>query len=81
MSKFFYETHYSCKDSDLVDINLEDIIKSSDIPRLVKTVQNSLDEMISDCEIYTVLKNMKNNKSPGSDGFAFECFKVFLVGH
>ena len=75
--KDFYETLYSCKDSDLVDINLEDIIKSSGIPKLEKTVQNSLDEMISDSEIYTVLKNMKNNKSPGSDGFTVEFYKFF----
>ena len=33
--------------------------------------------MISDSEIYTVLKNMKNNKSPGSDGFTVEFYKFF----
>lgn len=31
--KIFYESLFSCKDSDLLDINLEDIIKT-DIPRL-----------------------------------------------
>lgn len=32
---------------------------------------------ISESEILDVLKNMKNNKSPGSDGFTAEFFNFF----
>ena len=28
-------------------------------------------------ELSNALKRMKNNKSPGSDGFSVECFKYF----
>lgn len=66
MSRVFYETLYTCKYSDLLYINLEDIIKTSDIPTLDKTATNSLNETISDSEIYTVLEN---SKSPLSQGF------------
>lgn len=74
--KIFYESLFSCKDSDLLDINLEDIIKT-DIPRLDTSTSISLEGDISESEIYNVLKNMKNNKSPGSDGFTVEFFKFF----
>lgn len=74
--KIFYESLFSCKDSDLLDINLEDIIKT-DILRLDTSTSVSLEGDISESEIYNVLKNMKNNKSPGSDGFTVEFFKFF----
>lgn len=38
-----------------------------------------MDRKISENEIYEVLKNMKNNKSPGSDGYTVEFFKFFWV--
>jgi hypothetical protein len=75
--KLFYENLYFCKDSDLLDVDLEDIIKTPDVPRLDKTAINSNGDKVSESEIYTVLKNMKNNKSPGSDGFNVEFFKCF----
>ena len=58
-------------------VNLEDIIKIPDVPRLDKTGLNSFDDYISESEIFIVLKNMKNNKSPGSDGFTVEVLKIF----
>ena len=39
----------------------------------------SLEEEISYTEIASALKNMKNNKSPGLDGFTEEFFKFFWV--
>ena len=36
-----------------------------------------MDENISEKEVLEVLKNMKNNKSPGSDGFTAEFYNFF----
>jgi hypothetical protein len=57
--------------------------KSNDLttvtrPRLDKTALNSFGDKVSESEIYTVLKNMKNKKSPGSDEFTVEFFLLFL---
>ena len=74
--KEFYENLYTCADSDLININLEEIIKV-DIPKLEPDISSSLEAEISEKEVLEVLKNMKNNKSPGSDGFTVEFFKFF----
>ena len=36
----------------------------------------TLDKEISETEVLNVLKAMKNNKSPGSDGFTAEFYKL-----
>lgn len=61
-----------------MDLDLEDIIQIH-IPKLDTCLSESLDRNISENEIYEVLKNMKNNKSPGSDGYTVEFFKFFWV--
>ena len=45
--------------------------------------QESLDSPITKLELDTALKNMKNNKSPGLDGYSAEFFKSFWpqLGH
>lgn len=62
-------------DSDLVDIDLQSIIQLSNIPKLDNTTADFLDRDISEGE--NVLKGMKNNKSPGSDGFTAEFYHFF----
>lgn len=47
------------------------------VPKLDKNTSKVLESSIYENEILTVLKNMKNNKSPGSDGFTVEFFKFF----
>lgn len=74
--KEFYEKLYTCADSDLININLEDII-NVEIPKLEPDISSSLEAEISEKEVLEVLKYMKNNKSPGSDGFRVELFKFF----
>lgn len=64
--KIFYENLYTCKDSELIDINIAEVIKLSDIPRLDKHTAESLEGNVSEKEILSALKNMKNNKTPGS---------------
>ena len=42
-----------------------------------KHTSEALERPISEKEIFEVLKNMKNNKSPGSNGYSVEFFKFF----
>ena len=44
---------------------------------ITDTERNSIEQPITKLELDTALKNMKNNKSPGLDGFSPEFFKVF----
>jgi hypothetical protein len=63
--------------NDACDFNLNDILTETNITKLNDTQRNSLEGDISYNEATVVLKNMSNNKSPGSDGFTAEFFKVF----
>ena len=47
------------------------------IRRLNNTKKEILEEDINLTEIETVLFKMKNNKSPGPDGYSYEFFKIF----
>lgn len=44
---------------------------------LDENMSNNLEGYITNEEALLALKNMKNNKSPGSDGFTTEFFKFF----
>ena len=71
----FYETLYEYKNVDNIDLN--QVLYHSDIPKLEKSEADKLEGMITKEEALNCLKNMKNNKSPGSDGFTIEFFKFF----
>jgi exonuclease III len=76
--KTFYKDLYGNRDSELLDLNLKDIIvDNSQIKKLDEKSINHLESDIVESEVLSVLKNMKNNKSPGSDGFTAEFFKFF----
>ena len=72
--KVYYEILYTSINSDITNIDLEEII-NCEIPKLEPNDSTSLDKEISEREVLEVLKNMKNNKSPGSDGFTVEFLK------
>ena len=71
----FYETLYEYKHVDDVDLN--QILNYPDIPKLNENECNKLEGKITMDEALNCLKSMKNNKSPGSDGFTTEFFKFF----
>ena len=75
----FYSSLYSKKQVTNVDIS--NII--FDAPKLPIQDVDLLKKEITVAEIALALKDMKNNKSPGPDGFTVEFFKFFYcdIGH
>ena len=82
-TKRFYEDLYASKDSQLEDIDLFELFRNTDIKRLNKDESDSLEGPITYREVSLILKAMSNNRSPGSDGFTAEFFKIFWkkMGH
>ena len=72
----FYSSLYKEKDT-ITDQNLNDILDKYNPPKLTQEESNKLEGKITLQETLNVLKAMKRNKSPGSDGFSSEFFKVF----
>ena len=66
------------KNDNILNLNLDDILQPYNVPKLDEPAAELLEGPIKDTEIIEVLKNMKNNKSPGSDGYTAEFFKNFL---
>lgn len=77
--KTFYENLY--KKRNTTDYDIDRLVRS--IPKLSNEEQHSLSGKITIEEATNSLKNMKNGKSPGTDGFTVEFFKFFWksIGH
>ena len=73
----FYEKLFKSKDDSLPDFNLTDYFKNEPIVKLTEMEATSIEGPVSLNELSTALKMMKNNKTPGIDGFPSEFFKVF----
>ena len=82
-TKQFYENLYSSKDNQLTNIDLKDIFRNTAIKKLSKEEAESLEGPVKYEEASVILKAMSNNRSPGSDGFSAEFFKMFWkkIGH
>ena len=78
-AKQFYEDLYSRKNVD--DISLHDVMYNP--VKLNDNEKESIEGHISYQEALSALRNMKKDKSPGSDGFSVEFFKFFFIdiGH
>ena len=75
--KNFYSNLYKTQDI-IEDKDIQEIFKDLQTsPKLSLEQRNKLEGEISDEETLSILKKMKNNKSPGSDGFSVELFKFF----
>ena len=72
-----YEKLYSGQEVSLTDVNLNDILCGHAIPKLNQNESDKLEGLLTLSEMSTALKNMKNNRSPGTDGFPCKFFKVF----
>lgn len=73
----FYKSLYENKDDPIGVLNLDDLIHSSDVAKIRKSDHSILEGCISVEEASLVVKNMKDNKTPGPDGFTTEFYKFF----
>lgn len=76
--KSFYSNLFSYQEMNQ-DINIEEILNNlNNHPKLSEEEKASLEGDVSEEEIAFILSKMKNNKSPGTDGFSAEFFKFFF---
>ena len=69
----YYDKLYASTESNLIDIELQSLFNNYNIPKLDKDTAAGLEHDILESEVPD-LKKMKNNKSPGSDGYTVEFF-------
>ena len=72
----FYKQLYKSKENDIENIDLN-VRLEEDTPKLSDEEAIAIEGSITIKEAGEALKNMKNNKSPGSTGFTAEFFKFF----
>ena len=70
--KGFYFNLY--EERDILDVDLNNLMNNVNIPKLNINQANELEGEITKLEIMNALKRMKNNKSPGSDGYMVRVF-------
>lgn len=70
----FYENLYSWR--EVTNVDLEELIP--DAPVLSDEERNELEGPLTYQEALQVLKNMRNFRSPGADGFTAEFYKFFF---
>ena len=72
----FYEKLYSVN-PNIEDLNNNVYLDNIDIPKLSYSESEEIEGLITYEEASNTLKKMKNNKTPGSDGFPAEFYKCF----
>ncbi len=76
--KEFYQTLYSSKvDSNKVDPATYDQFVSTVHHKLTQKESDCIEGKISEQELLVALKSTSNGKSPDSDGFTSEFYKLF----
>ena len=65
-AKSFYEQLYASKEADIID---EAVDENLDHPTLTIEERDSLEGVINIQELSIAVKNLNNDKSPGSDGY------------
>ena len=76
-TKLFYQTLYSSRDSELLDFNLETELSGYTVPKLNIDESSNIEGLLAYQQATISLKNMAKNRSPGTDGFNADFFKVF----
>ena len=74
-TKHFYESLYDKREVEAV--NLDDSILNPN--KLTDIKRDQLEGLLTYKEAHAAFKQMKNNKSPGSDGFTTEFLKFFFI--
>ena len=74
--KHFYKKLYSKREAIDITLTKFNEVKSK-VKKLDKDKIKLMEREITLEELYTVVKQPKNDKSPGPDGFSNEYFKIF----
>ena len=76
--KNFYQSLYSSRENQLIDVDLDQLL-NRDTPKISDADKERMEmqKVVTMEEACKVLNNMKNDKSPGSDGFSVNFFKFF----
>ena len=74
----FYKDLFKSRDDTLHDINLTDLFKNTHVEKLNQIETDSLEGPLTITELSNTLSNMKNNKTPGIDGFPAYFYKFVL---
>ena len=75
--KDYYGNLFKSQDSILEDVKFDEILNQDFVKKLTGNQAQQLEGPLVLSELSNTLKNMKNNKTPGIDGFPAEFFKVF----
>ena len=73
----FYSSLFSRKPNQPVEHQFDKFFQGKNITELTREESKLLEGKLSFSELNTALKQMKNNKCPGVDGFPSEFFKLF----
>ena len=74
--KNFYKKLFKAREVDQTH-SIDSLINTNSITRLTNNQAAELEGKLTMEELSCALKSMKNNKSPGMDGFPAEFYKVF----
>ena len=74
--KNFYANLFK-ENENTAKVNLQKLLTAHNIKKLNEDQAMSMNGYLSIEELGLALKNTKNNKTPGLDGFSFEFFKIF----
>ena len=74
-----YTDLYSSNDRNLHPVEIANIVNKENVNILSLDMSSKLEGIITKEEALSALKNMKNNKSPGPDGFTTEFYKFFWI--
>ena len=67
--KLFYQVLYQNNDDKLKEVSLSTLLNDNMVPKLSDEQKQLLETPISSSEVLKSLKNLKDNKSPGTTGF------------
>lgn len=76
LEKTFYENLYASQIT-FSDVNTREFVNNPAIPKLSQDEQATCEGTVSHAECISALKQFKNNKSPGTDGFTSEFYQFF----
>lgn len=75
--KQYFSTVYQCNDKEDIDVEMEAFFQDLELQKLTKTQSEEMDRPLTIEEFTNALFDMRNNETPGPDGFPAEFYKAF----